>query len=207
VTEPLFWLGLSILLVAVCLAAVLVAALPAFQEVARAARSAEKLFDTLRRELPPTLEAIRLTGLEISDLTDDISDGVQSAGNVVKQVDRSVSGARKQAREAKVTTRSVFAGVKAAWRAWSQPPDRRRTGRGSGRGTERLPHGERSSLNLRSTYAEDLQIEPELRQKPPSHSDHSSFDASVESEQLIHRPLDADSSTSIEDNPASTLDD
>ncbi|MEM7581337.1 MAG: DUF948 domain-containing protein, partial [Cyanobacteria bacterium P01_A01_bin.80] len=61
-SEPLFWLGLSILLVAVSLTALLVAAIPALQEVARAARSAEKLFDTLSRELPPTLEAVRLTG-------------------------------------------------------------------------------------------------------------------------------------------------
>ncbi|MBC6418884.1 MAG: hypothetical protein GDA44_08905, partial [Prochloron sp. SP5CPC1] len=50
--DPLFWLGLSILLVAVSLTAVLIAALPAFQELARAARSAEKLFDTLQREFP-----------------------------------------------------------------------------------------------------------------------------------------------------------
>lgn len=79
-------------------------------ELARAARSAEKLFDTLGRELPPTLEAIRLTGLEISDLTDDISQGVESAGNVVKQVDQGIAAAKRQVQEAKVTTRSVFAG-------------------------------------------------------------------------------------------------
>jgi uncharacterized protein YoxC len=126
VTEPLFWLGLSILLVAVCLAAVLVVALPALQELARAARSAEKLFDTLRRELPPTLEAIRLTGLEISDLTDDISEGVQSTGNVVKQVDQSIGGARRQVQEVNVTTRSVLTGFKAAWRTWTRPSDRKR---------------------------------------------------------------------------------
>lgn len=53
--DPLFWLGLSILLVAVSLTAVLVAALPALQEIAKAARSIEKLADTLSRELPPTL--------------------------------------------------------------------------------------------------------------------------------------------------------
>jgi len=59
-TEPIFWLGCSLLLVAVSLTAVFIAALPALQELARAARSAEKLFDTLHREFPPTLEAIRL---------------------------------------------------------------------------------------------------------------------------------------------------
>ncbi len=97
--DPLFWLGLSLLLVATSLTAVLVAAIPALQELARAARSAEKLFDTLSRELPPTLEAIRVTGLEITDLTDDVSEGVKSASQVVKQVDQSLDSARKQAQK------------------------------------------------------------------------------------------------------------
>lgn len=124
-TEPIFWLALSFLLVAVCLTAVLLAALPVFAELGRAARSAEKMFDTLGRELPPTLEAIRLTGLEISDLTDDISEGVQSAGRVVKQVDQSLDSAKQQVRQASVTTRSVMAGVKAAWQTWNRPTPHR----------------------------------------------------------------------------------
>lgn len=122
--DPIFWLGLSILLVAVSLTAVLVTAIPALQEVARAARSAEKLFDTLRRDLPPTLEAIRLTGLEISELTDDVSDGVKSASQVVKQVDRSIDGAKKQAQKVEVSTRSVFAGVTTAWKTFNRRPSR-----------------------------------------------------------------------------------
>jgi uncharacterized protein YoxC len=141
VIDPLFWLGLSILLVAVSLTAVLVAALPALQELARAARSAEKLFDTLRRELPPTLEAIRLTGLEISDLTDDVSEGVKSAGQVVKQVDQSLSGAKNQAKQVQVNTRGVVAGVKAAWKTWNRPS----TGRKS---VDRLPPSQRKALDL-----------------------------------------------------------
>lgn len=140
--DPLFWLGLSILLVAVSLTAVLVAALPALQELGRAARSAEKLFDTLRRELPPTLEAIRLTGLEISDLTDDVSEGVKSASQVVKQVDQSLSGAKNQAKKAQVNSRSVVAGVKAAWKTWNRPS----TGRKS---VDRLPPSQRAALELR----------------------------------------------------------
>lgn len=119
--DPIFWLGLSILLVAISLTALLVVAIPAFQELGRAARSAEKLFDTLHRELPPTLEAIRLTGLEITDLTDDMSQGVQSAGQVAKQVDQSISGVKEQVQKAQVTTRSMFAGMKAAWRTLTQP--------------------------------------------------------------------------------------
>lgn len=125
--DPLFWLGLSLLLVAVSLTAVLVAAVPALQELARAARSAEKLFDTLRRDLPPTLDAIRLTGLEISDLTDDVSSGVQSASQVVKQVDRSLEQARSQAKNVEVNTKSVFSGVKAAWKTLTRPTSPRRT--------------------------------------------------------------------------------
>lgn len=121
VLDPIFWLGLSILLVAVSLTALLVVAIPAFQELGRAARSAEKLFDTLHRELPPTLEAIRLTGLEITELTDDMSEGVQSAGQVVKQMDQSITEVKQQVQKAGTTTRSVFAGVKAAWQTLTQP--------------------------------------------------------------------------------------
>jgi uncharacterized protein YoxC len=121
VSEPLFWLGLSILLLAVSLTALLVAAIPALQQLASAARSAEKLFDTLSRELPPTLEAVRLTGLEITDLTDDVSEGVQSASGVVKQVDQSLNSAKKQAQNVQVGTRSVFVGVKAAWKTLTSP--------------------------------------------------------------------------------------
>lgn len=127
--DPLFWLGLSILLVAVSLTAVLVAAIPAFQELARAARSVEKLAETLRRELPPTLESIRLTGMEISELTDEVSEGVKSAGQVVKQVDQTIGGAKKQAQNVQMTTRSMFAGVKAAWKSFRRPPGRRASDR------------------------------------------------------------------------------
>jgi hypothetical protein len=128
VTEPIFWLVCSLLLVAVCLTAVLVTAIPALRELARASRSAEKLFDTLYRELPPTLEAIRLTGSEISDLTDDLSDGVESAGNVVKQVDRGLRVAQRQVQEAGITTNSFWIGVQAAWKTFTKPspkPNRR----------------------------------------------------------------------------------
>ncbi len=126
-SEPLFWLGLSILLVAVSLTALLVAAIPALMEVASAARSAEKLFDTLSRELPPTLEAIRLTGLEITDLTDDVSEGVKSASGVAQQVDQSLNSAKKQAQNVQVGTRSIFVGVKAAWKSLTNTKPSRRS--------------------------------------------------------------------------------
>lgn len=130
-TNPLFWLVLSLLFVTVCLTVVLIVMIPTLKELGRAARSAEKLFETLRREFPPTLEAIRLTGMEITDLTDDISEGVQSAGQVAKQVDQTITGARKQVRKVQVSTRSLMTGVKTAWKTFTraQPTPPRRTER------------------------------------------------------------------------------
>ena len=106
------------LLVAVSLTALLVAAFPAIQDLSRAARSAEKLFDRLDRELPPTLEAIRLASLELGDLSDDMSQGVQSAAAVAQQVDLSIVQVKKQAVNVQTNTRSVWVGVRAAWRTW-----------------------------------------------------------------------------------------
>ena len=150
-SDPIFWLGLSILLVAVSLTAVLVTLIPAVQALGRAARSVEKLADTLSREFPPTLEAIRLTGLEISELTDDVSDGVQSAGEVVKQVDRSIGSAKKQAQNLQATTRSVVSGMKAAWKTLTRKPPIA----GTNRRSDRLSPSQRSALSLRDSGLED----------------------------------------------------
>jgi uncharacterized protein YoxC len=163
VIDPLFWLGLSILLVAVSLTAVLIAALPALQELARAARSVEKLADTLRRELPPTLEAIRLTGLEISDLTDDVSVGVKSAGQVVKQVDQSINGAKSQAKKVQVNTRGMVAGVKAAWSTWNRPTTVRR-------GVERLPPSQRTALDILRDREDMDDLDSESAENAPESS-------------------------------------
>jgi len=151
VSDPIFWLGLSILLVAVSLTAVLATLIPAVQALTRAARSVEKLADTLCREFPPTLEAIRLTGLEISELTDDVSDGVQSAGEVVKQVDRSLGSAKKQAQNVQVTTRSVVSGIKAAWKTLTRRPSIS----GTNRRSDRLSPSQRSAIALRDSGLDD----------------------------------------------------
>ncbi|MDZ8107977.1 MAG: DUF948 domain-containing protein [Nostoc sp. DedQUE12a] len=165
--EPLFWLGLSLLLVATSLTAVLVAAIPALQELARAARSAEKLFDTLSRELPPTLDAIRVTGLEITDLTDDVSQGVKSASQVVKQVDQSLDTARIQAQNLQVGTRSILVGVKAAWRNFTrQKPTRRMS--------DRLVGNEKPALTLREREVlrqDNHRIKPEAYRANDSYND------------------------------------
>ncbi|MFN7656668.1 MAG: DUF948 domain-containing protein, partial [Dolichospermum sp.] len=96
---------------------------------ARAARSAEKFFDTLSRELPPTLNAIRNTSLEITDLTDDVSEGVKSAGQVVKQFDQSLNSAKKQAENIQVGTRSVLIGIKAALISFNRKKPAKRSAR------------------------------------------------------------------------------
>lgn len=121
-TEPLFWLGFSLTLVSVSLTAVLVVALPALQELGRAARSAEKLFDSLNREFPPTLEAIRLTGLEISELTDDLNQGVRTVEEVAQTVDRGVTITKEGAKKVQGGSKRLVAGVKAAWRSWQVYP-------------------------------------------------------------------------------------
>ena len=141
--DPLFGLGLSILLLAISLTVVLVVALPALRELGRAARSAEKLFDTLNRELPPTLEAIRLTGIEMSELSDDMSEGVQSAGQLVKQVEQGLSTTRQQAQKVQTASRSFLAGAKAAWKTFTRKPSSRRRNR-----ERHLSATNRSSIEL-----------------------------------------------------------
>ncbi|AVH68039.1 hypothetical protein CDG77_16360 [Nostoc sp. 'Peltigera membranacea cyanobiont' 213] len=176
--DPLFWLGLSLLLVATSLTAVLVAAIPALQELARAARSAEKLFDTLSRELPPTLEAIRVTGLEITDLTDDVSEGVKSASQVAKQVDQSLDSARIQAQNLQVGTRSIFVGAKAAWRNFTrQKPTRRNS--------DRLPNNEQPPLTLREREMlrqENRRIKTELYRTHEGYNDAANWESNFDDE-------------------------
>lgn len=122
--DPLFWLVFSLFLVALSLTAVLIVAIPALQELARAARSAEKLFDTLHREFPPTLESIRLTGLEISELTDDIEHGVKSASDIVKQVDNTLNRTQQHIGKVQKGTRRLGKGFQAAWKTWNRSPYR-----------------------------------------------------------------------------------
>ena len=125
--SPFLWLGISILLVAISLMALLTVAILTLKELARAARSAEKLLDSLNRELPTTLQDLRLTGKEIAVLTDEVSGSLQSARSVVQQVDQSLLEAKAQAQKAQVTTRSLLAGATAAFKVLAGQPRRRRS--------------------------------------------------------------------------------
>jgi hypothetical protein len=110
---PAEWLGLSLLLVAISLTLVLLVALPALAELSRAARSADRLFELLCRELPATLDALKDTGRELSDLSDEMTDGLRSAGAVVRQVDEGLGDVRRNVAIAERTSRSLVAGLAA----------------------------------------------------------------------------------------------
>ncbi len=106
--------------------ALLTVAILTLQELARAARSAEKLLDNLNRELPATLKDLRVTSQEISLLTDEVNSSVQSAHSVVKQVDQGLLEAKAKAQKAQITTRSLLAGASAAFQVLTGKPRRRR---------------------------------------------------------------------------------
>ena len=116
--DPLFWLEISLCLVVISLIAVLIAAIPTLQQLANTARSAEKLLDTLNKEIPPTLEAVRLTGTELNQLTEDIDQGIESAAGIVKQVDRTITNTKEQVQQAQTGTRRIFVGFKADCKTW-----------------------------------------------------------------------------------------
>ena len=117
-TEPFFWLGFSICLVAMSLTAVLITLIPVTQELSRAARSAERLFDTLNREFPNTLTAIKATNLELTELSGEVKEGVKSASGAVKQIDRTLVTAKQQVDKVQVKSRSIWAGLKAGIKTW-----------------------------------------------------------------------------------------
>ena len=119
--NPLLWLGLSLFLVAVCLVAVLLVAIPVIQELSRTARSAEKLLDMLSRELPPTLQSLRSTGDDLSELSGQVNEGVRSASQVVTQVDQGLETVRSQEESVKRGVVSLLAGLRVAWQQWRDP--------------------------------------------------------------------------------------
>ncbi len=116
--NPLFWLGLSLGLVAMSLTAVLIAFIPLAQELIQTARSADKLLNTLNQELPTTLEALRMTNSELAELTEEVKGGVKSATGTVKSIDKGIVTAKKQAQNVNEKSRSLWAGVKAGIRTW-----------------------------------------------------------------------------------------
>ncbi|XP_038997814.1 uncharacterized protein LOC120122802 isoform X2 [Hibiscus syriacus] len=74
-------------------------AIPTLLAFKRAAESLEKLMDVAREELPDTMAAVRLSGMEISDLTTELSDlgqeitqGVRSSTKAVRLAEERLRG-------------------------------------------------------------------------------------------------------------------
>lgn len=176
--DPLFWLALSFLLVVISLTAVLMVAIPAMRELGRAARSAEKFFDTLGRELPPTLEAIRLTGLEIVELTDDVTEGVQSAGQVVQQVNQSIATAQTGAKRLNTGTKTFMAGARAAWQAWTKEPSPRRPAKSAQTPRPAIQPGDRASIP--TPDRQPLELEDNLTEGPREHQGNRPLPSNLE---------------------------
>ncbi|KAL5062462.1 hypothetical protein RYX36_024199, partial [Vicia faba] len=70
-------------------------AVPTLLAFKKAAESLEKVMDTAREELPDTMSAVRLSTMEISDLTSELSDlgqevtqGVRSSTRAVRSVEQ-----------------------------------------------------------------------------------------------------------------------
>ena len=116
--DPLYWLEISLCLVFISFIAVLIAVIPTLQQLANTARSAEKLLDTINQELPPTLEAVRATGIELNQLTEDLDQGIESATEIVKQIDSTITTTKEQVKQAQTGTRRIFVGFQAAWKTW-----------------------------------------------------------------------------------------
>nr|POF06151.1 hypothetical protein CFP56_27229 [Quercus suber] len=73
-------------------------AIPTLLAFKRAAESLEKLMDVTREELPDTMAAVRLSGMEISDLTMELSDIGQEINQGVKSSTRAVRLAEERLR-------------------------------------------------------------------------------------------------------------
>lgn len=181
------------LLVAIGLLAVLIVAVSLLRELGRTARSAERLCEILARDLPPTLEAIRLTGIEITELTDDMNAGVHHAGEVIRQIDQGLSTAAHQAQQMQVGSRSLWAGMKAAWRTWQAPPRRKRPRRlhsrhGEG-GTAGRPAPRPAQSTLKpQTLAPAASLEKAVPASNPSPAPRPAPPKPPQGDPLPHRP-------------------
>ncbi|VVB13902.1 unnamed protein product [Arabis nemorensis] len=74
------------------------AAIPTLLAFKKAAESLEKLLDVTREELPDTMAAVRLSGMEISDLTMELSDLGQGITQGVKSSTRAIRVAEDRLR-------------------------------------------------------------------------------------------------------------
>ncbi|KAK3037584.1 hypothetical protein RJ639_030767 [Escallonia herrerae] len=97
--QAFFLLAFIACTTSVAFTSLVIAAVPALYAMGRAAISLSKLADTAREELPSTMAAIRLSGMEISDLTLELSDLSQEITDGVTKSAQAVQAAEAGIRQ------------------------------------------------------------------------------------------------------------
>lgn len=97
--KQLVVISLSAFVTAGFMTILLAAAIPSLLAIKKAAEALEKLADTAREELPGTMAAIRLSGMEISDLTMELNDLGQEISRGVKNSTRALNAAESGMRQ------------------------------------------------------------------------------------------------------------
>eukprot|EP00256_Glycine_max_P035354 XP_006581735.1 uncharacterized protein LOC100792910 isoform X1 [Glycine max] len=96
---------------AICATWLFCSAIPTLLAFKKAAESMEKLMDATREELPNTMAAIRLSGMEISDLTTELSDIGQEITQGVRSSTRAVRLAEERLRRLTTVPSSGYAPI------------------------------------------------------------------------------------------------
>lgn len=97
--QAFFLLAFIACTTSVAFTSLVIAAVPTLCAMGRAAISLSKLADTAREELPSTMAAIRLSGMEISDLTLELNDLSQEIADGVSKSTQAVQAAEAGIRQ------------------------------------------------------------------------------------------------------------
>uniref|UniRef100_A0A0D3EGL5 DUF948 domain-containing protein n=1 Tax=Brassica oleracea var. oleracea TaxID=109376 RepID=A0A0D3EGL5_BRAOL len=103
------------------------AAIPTLLAFKKAAESLEKLLDVTREELPDTMAALRLSGMEISDLTVELSDLGQGITQGVKSSTRAIRVAEDRLRRDTSWLTSMFTSSVASMQEVMHQTERKET--------------------------------------------------------------------------------
>nr|XP_010926744.1 uncharacterized protein LOC105048938 [Elaeis guineensis] len=97
--QAFFLLAIVASMTSIAFTSLVIAAIPTLYAMKRAATSLARLADTAREELPGTMAAIRLSSMEISDLTLELSDLSQEIADGVSKSAQAVQAAEAGIRQ------------------------------------------------------------------------------------------------------------